>query len=278
MTRTDPDPRRPRHRPVPGTVRGRPRVRAATPTWPPSFPPPTTPTTCRSCCELVRVDLEFAWDARRGPPARGLPRPVPGPVRRPRAGCAPSPGRSSACGRPPARTPPWPSTRTGSGSTCPTGSAPGRVDGAPGVERVHRVRGPVAGDGRAVRAPRGDRPAAGWASSTGPATRPSTATWPSRCCATGPARLPAAARRFARRGPDHRPAPAPRHPAGPRARHAARRPAVPGHEADQGPDPGRPARRTGPTRPPTAGGSWRRSSRSARRSPTPTPTGSSTGT
>ena len=40
-----------------------------------------------------------------------------------------------------------------------------------------------------------------------------------------------------RRGPDHRPAPAPRHPAGPRRRHPARRPAVPGHEADQGPAP-----------------------------------------
>ena len=38
-----------------------------------------------------------------------------------------------------------------------------------------------------------------------------------------------------RRGPDHRPAPAPGHPAGLRGRPAARRPAVPGDEAHQGP-------------------------------------------
>ena len=39
-----------------------------------------------------------------------------------------------------------------------------------------------------------------------------------------------------------------------------------------------PARASGPTRRPTGAGSWRSSSRSARRSPTPTRSGSSTGT
>ena len=63
-----------------------------------------------------------------------------------------------------------------------------------------------------------------------------------------------------RGGPDHRPAPAPGHPRRPRARHAARRPPVPGDEADQGRHARRPARRRRPAD--RAAGSWPCSSRS----------------
>ena len=52
-----------------------------------------------------------------------------------------------------------------------------------------------------------------------------------------------------------------------------RPPAVLHHEAGQGPDPGRAAGRARRTRPTTCRGSWRSSSRSARRWPTPTPAG-----
>jgi eukaryotic-like serine/threonine-protein kinase len=76
--------------------------------------------------------------------------------------------------------------------------------------------------------------AAGWASSTAPARSPSTATW--REDPPGPLRpdSPSPLAGSSTRPADHRPAPAPRHPAGPPHRHAARRPAVPGHEAHQG--------------------------------------------
>ena len=97
-----------------------------------------------------------------------------------------------------------------------------------------------------------------------------------RCGGEGPAgSLPGEFRRrppVPRRGPHHRATPAPGHPAGPRPRHASRRPAVPGDEAHQGPHPRRPADRAVRPGQPTAGGSWRSSSRCARRSPTPTPT------
>ena len=58
---------------------------------------------------------------------------------------------------------------------------------------------------------------------------------------------PAAGPAVRRGGPDRRPAPAPRRRPGLRARPVRRRPAVLHHEAGQGPDPGRPARR--PRRP-----------------------------
>ena len=116
-----------------------------------------------------------------------------------------------------------------------------------GAEPESAIHGPIA-DRYDLRRPA--RPAAGWASSTAARDRrPRPRRWRSRCCASRSPDRPDAAPPVRRRGPDHRPAPAPRHPARPRRRHAARRPAVPGHEAHQGPHPRRAARATGPTRP-----------------------------
>ena len=100
----------------------------------------------------------------------------------------------------------------------------------------------------------------------------------SRCCTSEYAGRLGGRPAVRRRGAHHRPAAAPRHPAGPRPRHAARRPAVPGDEAHQGRHPrraaegrGRPVGRARPVR-----GRVRAGLPGGRR--TPTPTASSTAT
>ena len=76
-----------------------------------------------------------------------------------------------------------------------------------------------------------------------------------------------------RGGADRRPAPASRDRAGARAGRSRRPPALFHHEAGQGPHAGGAAGRAVRIRRPTCRGSWRSSSRSARRWPTPTPGG-----
>ena len=121
-------------------------------------------------------------------------------------------------------------------------------------------------------APRRDRPRRHGGRPQGPRPRPRPRRWPSRSCCERPPRQPRAGPPVRRGGPDRRPAPAPRASCRSTswARFADRRPffamkLVKGRtlaallaERDR-------------ARPTTCRGSWRSSSRSARRWPTPTP-------
>ena len=136
-------------------------------------------------------------------------------------------------------------------------------------------RRPAARDAAAdpsVRLPdrRRDRPRRHGRRAQGPRPRPRP-----RRGRQGPARRPPREPRpgppVRRGGPDRRPAPAPGHRADLRAGHLRRPPAVLLDEAGQGPDPRRAAGRPAARRPTACRGSWASSSRSARRSPTPTP-------
>ena len=99
-----------------------------------------------------------------------------------------------------------------------------------------------------LRAAGRDRPRRHGTGAARAATPTWAATWPSRCCSTEHADEPAAVQRFREEAQIGGQLAAPRRRAGLRAGRLRRRPALLHHEAGQGPDPGRAACASGPTR------------------------------
>ena len=124
-------------------------------------------------------------------------------------------------------------------------------------------RGPVPASGR-------DRPRRHGGDPQGPRRRPGPRPGDQGAAGIAPGQSRGRAP-VRRRGADRRPVAAPGDRAGVRAGDVRRPPAVLRHEAGQGADPGGAAARAHRARRTTCPGSWRSSSRSARRWPTPTP-------
>ena len=226
----------PHARPLPGLRRRTPRRRPAGP--------------CPCCLLRLGLDDPGLGLSRGGPRGHDRPRWRHGGGRRPGdAGRDPRPDLRGSCSATPTAGP-EPVLRPGSR----------RRSRAPGRPR-----------GRAP-APRRDRPRRHGGRAQGPRRRPGPR--PGRQGPAGAApRQPRAGPPVRRGGADRRPAAAPRDRAGLRAGRLRRPPALLHHEAGQGPHPGRAAAATAPGRATTCRGSWRSSSRSARRWPTPTPGG-----